>query len=267
MLDLKGGLGVNRGLLTVLKIDWYGMAFIGFLKNILTSGDSSAKTSAEIQRRQHQRFDINDPSLCSLEHERLGLLKISNISHFGCFVLSDKTELFQSLSFPFDGCLKLVGRKHKVQVTKADKRSGGFGLTIRHGDVDSLQRMGSLIAPLRWGWSAIHVGDEQSATPRILRSKYRGEGPFDLVVEHDGQGHLSFLMATFLLPSGDYACVVWEGGRLLTKKTIDQSGVSARMSQTSDVDLELVATCATACLAMKQPMGATCAKMLYSNMS
>jgi hypothetical protein len=59
-----------------------------------------------------------------------------------------------------------------------------------------------------------------------------------------------------------YGSVVMEKDKIFTRQSIDNQGVSARMGQGSEVDLDLVMFCAIACLGMKQLEGRELATLL-----
>lgn len=218
-----------------------------------------------VQRRHHKRYDINAPELCVLSIADAPHVKLTvrNISHMGCFgvpaVPGDKR--FEQLSIPFRAILTLVGREHSVEVSKIDKRGDGLGVSFQHMSIEALQSMGDLIAPLRWGETAVHLGDE--ALPNGKRTKFRGEGSFDLAVETGPSDEITFVMGSFRNSSGDYVCATWDGSSLTTKRSASPGDPSARMLQTDKVDVAAVGMLVVGCLGMKSPLASRCAIFLY----
>jgi hypothetical protein len=125
--------------------------------------------------------------------------------------------------------------------------------------------MRDLMAPIHWGHTAIAIGEEILANGGV-RSKFRGEGPFDLVLDRDASGTLNSLMLTFLTPGGVYASVSFDGAKLITSWAIDQVGVGARMESTTKVDEGLVRMGIIALLGMPQPFAQECAVVLSQHL-
>jgi len=227
---------------------------------------ASKDAPEQVQRRLHQRYPLNVSSLFACESDLLGTLPVSNISHFGCFASVDNPEaLSTAVSLPTMANLRVAGFCKPIEVVKILPRAGGVGIAFKHGSIDDFHAMRDLMAPIHWGHTAVAIGEEALAHGGV-RSKFRGEGPFDLVLEREASGAIRNLMLTFLTPGGVYASVSFDGVDLVTSWAIDQVGVGTRMEQTANVDEGLVRMGIIALLGIPQAFGQECASMLFQNL-
>ena len=235
-----------------------------FKKNDLHHADVQAGTPGKADQRLHARHVINDSDLCVVESEKGGIFGVLNLSHFGCLVKPLGEGSFLSLAPPFQVKLNICGRARDISVLKCEHRKDCWALVFKHDQPESLLLMSDMIAPLASGSSAIAIpGDPaKDGVMTKFRRRFRGDGPFDMTLERNDTGALTFIMITIMSHSGEYASLIWDQGRVITKKAVDNSGVGARMTQTREVDLRLAMTCAAACLSMKFTEGAECARLI-----
>jgi hypothetical protein len=242
---------------------------MSFFKNLFKM-DSSASTpndtKEQAQRRLHQRYPLNVSSLFVCESDLLGTLPVSNISHFGCFASVENPEaLSTSVSLPTMANLRVAGLCKPLEIVKILPRAGGVGIAFRHGSIDDFHAMRDLMAPIHWGYTAVAIGESTLADGGV-HSKFRGEGPFDLVLERQASGAIKNILLTFLTPGGVYASVSFDGIDLVTSWAIDQVGVGSRMEQTTKVDESLVRMGIIALLGIPQAFGQECASMLFQHL-
>jgi len=235
-----------------------------FKKNDQDHAGVQVGANVKTDQRLHARHVINDPDLCLIEHEKAGIFRVLNLSHFGCLVKPSGEGSFLSFAPPFQVTLNLCGRVRDISVMKCVQRKDGWALVFKHEHPESLRLMSDMITPLASGSTAIAIPSDptKDGVMTKFRRRFRGDGPFDMTLERNDSGALTFIMITILAHSGEYGSLIWEQGRVLTKKAVDNSGVGARMTQTQDVDVRLAMTCAAACVTMKFTEGAECARLI-----
>jgi hypothetical protein len=235
-----------------------------FKKNDVNHANVEAGMPGKTDQRLHIRHVINDPDLCIVEHEKGGIFRVLNISHFGCLVKPSGEASFVYLAPPFQVSLNLCGRTRDISVLKCEQRKDLWALVFKHDQPESLLLMSDMMAPLASGstTTAIPSDPAKDGVMTKFRQRFRGDGPFDITLERNATGALVFIMITILSHSGEYASLIWDQGRVITKKAVDNSGVAARMTQTQEADMRLAMTCAAACLSMKFTEGAECARLI-----
>ena len=235
-----------------------------FKKNDQDHAGVQVGANVKTDQRMHTRHVINDPDLCMVEHEKGGIFRVLNISHFGCLVKPSGEASFVSLTPPFQVSLNLCGRPRDISVLRCEQRKDLWALVFKHDQPESLLLMSDMIAPLASGSTTIAIPSDpaKDGVMTKFRQRFRGDGPFDITLERNATGALAFIMITILTHSGEYASLIWDQGRVITKKAVDNSGVAARMTQTQEADLRLAMTCAAACLSMKFTEGAECARLI-----
>lgn len=242
------------------------MSFFKKLFKAESSASPPKDPAEQSQRRLHQRYPLNVSSLFVCESDLLGTLSVSNISHFGCFALAENPDaLSPEISLPVRANLRVAGFCKPVEIVKILPRPRGFGMAFRHASIEDFHAMRDLMAPIHWGHTTVAIGEEALGNGG-LRLKFRGEGPFDLVIDRDASGALKNLILTFLTPAGVYASVAFDGADLLTSWAIDQVGVGSRMEATTKVDEGLVRMGIIALLGIPQTFGQECASTLFQHL-
>lgn len=227
----------------------------------ITGGDLQGTLLDYEHKRYHARYIVNNRDLSTIEHVRHGLFRVVDLSHHGCLVEAVADASFDNCSLPTIVDLSVCGSNLRLEVSQCQRRKTGWGLIFRHVHESSIRSLGQFIEPLRCGSSveSLPVDATKDGVMTKMRRRFQGDGPFELVFERDTSGQLVFLMATFRIGNHD-GSVIWEHGDVITKKSDSHEG--ARMARTSDVDRDLVWTCAVSCLGMKFAEGALCAKAL-----
>ena len=235
------------------------MGFFDFFKSKAKLAESPGGTAIPHQRF-HARYRLNDPDLCTLEHARHGLFRVIDFSYHGCLLEAVGDASFEHCAYPGLVEIMVGGSSFHIEAGQCQKRKNGWGVVFKHTNESSIRGVGTFIEPLRYGSSAVALPSDPSRDGVMskFRRRYQGDGPFDLVVEENEAGKIVFVMAT-IRRGNEYGCVVWEKGRVVTKKTIDSDGVGARMGQTQDVDRPMVWVSVLACLGLKFPDGPKCA--------
>ncbi len=242
------------------------MSFFKKLFKAESSASPPKDPAEQAQRRLHQRYPLNVSSLFVCESDIFGTLSVSNISHFGCFALVENPEaLLASVSLPVMANLRVAGFCKPVEIVKILARPRGFGMAFRHASIEDFHAMRDLMAPIHWGHTSVAIGEEVLANGDV-RLKFRGEGPFDLVLDRDASGALKNLILTFLTPGGVYASVSFDRAELVTSWAIDQVGVGARMEATTKIDEGLVRMGVIALLGMPQSFGRECASAIFEHL-
>jgi hypothetical protein len=234
-----------------------------FLSKMKVLASQPAGMAEFIHKRYHARYLVNDRGLCTVDHQRHGLFRVIDLSHHGCLVESVADSTLDQCALPFTIDLNMCGAKIRLEVSQCQRRKNGWGLVFRHVHESSIRSISGFIEPMRWGSSAIAIQADRGNDGLMAkyRRRFQGDGPFDLVYEKNDAGQIVFLMAT-IRRGTEYGSVIWDNGRVVTKKSIDHKGDGARMAQTADVDNALVWACAATCLGMKYVEGAQCAKAL-----
>jgi hypothetical protein len=239
------------------------MGFFDFLTSRTSSlGKSSTELESYAHQRYHARYIVNNRDLCTIEHTKHGTFRVVDLSHHGAFIEPVADANFDSSSCPTFVDLNLCGTVIRVEVSQCQRRRNGWGLVFRHAHEHSIQNIAAFIEPLKLGSSsmALDVDPARDGLFSKVRKRFQGDGPFEVVYEKNDLGEPVFVMATLRRHHAD-GCVIWEKGSVITKKAADTEG--ARMPRTSEVDEDLVWACAAACLGMKFPEGASCAKVLH----
>ena len=240
------------------------MGFFDLFKIKDSSNNEASSALADYaHKRYHARYIINERDLCTVEHSRHGLFRVIDLSHHGCLVESVADANLDQCSLPALVDLSMCGSSIRLEVSQIQRRKNGWGLVFRHVHETSIRNLGNFIEPLRFGSSSIVMpaDHDKDGVMSRMRRRFQGDGPFDVMCEKNDAGKPVFLMAT-MRRGGEYGSVIWDNGRVLTKKSIDNKGDGARMAQTSDVDRALVWACAVGCLGLKFPEGSLCAKAL-----
>ncbi len=238
------------------------MGFFDFLISKASSGETaSSELESYAHQRYHARYVVNNRDLCTIEHPRHGQFRVVDLSHHGAFVEPVADASFEGSSFPMTVNISLCGTAVRVEVSQCQRRRNGWGMVFRHVHEQSIRNVGAFIEPLRMGSSALALGSDpmRDGVFSKLRRRFHGDGPFEVVFEKNEAGDPVFVMATMRNGLSD-GSVIWNKGAVITKRSADTEG--ARMPRTVEVDEDLVWTCAAACLGLKFPEGATCAKVL-----
>lgn len=223
---------------------------------------SSSIGSAEKMRtrRSHPRYKIADAGACyvlapTAEPTQTAQFRLLDLSFRGCLAEDSKGGACVDIDRVLAGesvQLDLFGNRIRLFVKTAHKRAQGFALVFDLESDAFVGQLSEMLEPLRCGFTCVEIpkGISKEHANVHQRKTYSGDGPFDLVIERDAQGRLIFGMAT-VRRGRSYGSVIWEHDSIITKKTRDEHGVGARMSQTSEVDRELVQYTGIVCLGMK----------------
>ena len=243
------------------------MGFFESFRTKMTFGlDGESELSDFAHKRYHARYIVNDRGLCTIEHSRHGLFRVVDLSHHGCLVEPVSDSSFDACSFPALVDLSVCGSTIRLEVSECQRRKNGWGVVFRHVHESSIRNLSQFIVPLRLGSSVVALPSDpgKDGVMSKLRRRFVGEGPFELVFEKNESGKTIFMMATIRYGQVD-GSVIWDNGRVMTKKSFDHEG--ARMALTTESDQGLVWLSAVACLGIKFTEGAICAKILHDWLS
>ena len=242
------------------------MGFISQLKKKLgaiNKSEAVVPATTFKQRRLHVRYDIGDRDLCTIEVANSGSFRIVNLCFNACLVDGGPNLQLVAADVGKVAILRTLGEEVSFEVKEILSRTGGLWVIIfNHNDERSLLALSRIIELLRCGHSAVAASQISAENNGKILSKARftGDGPFDLSIERDQQGSIQSAMVT-IRRGNVYCSVQWEAGRLVTKRSVDQQGVGARMLQTAEVDVEVVSMASLACLGMKYPVGPETARL------
>jgi hypothetical protein len=246
------------------------MPVLNIFKSIfeLINGTKTAGGLNKNDRRYFNRYLINCPDICMLKHPEKGTFKILNLSYQGALIQGMAGSTLDQLKLPTNVELSACGVSATFSIFKALQRDGLWVIHFEHSGEGSIQSMGSFVEPVRCGSSAVAMPTDPSKplAPGTTRVRFFGDGPFDILIEKNKSGEITFIMAT-IRRGAEYGSVTWNNGLLRTQKTMDTDGVASRMGQTQDVDRKLVWTCAMACLGLNFPEGPACAKLLSESLA
>ena len=241
------------------------MPILNILKSIFDriTGQKTAGGLNKNERRYFNRYSINNPKICTLNHAERGKFQIANLSYQGALVEGLLGSSLNELAVPITVELDACGIFATFRVFKIEPRDGGWVVHFEHSGEGSIQSLGAFVEPVRCGNSAVSMPTDPSKAllPGMTRVRFFGDGPFDILIEKKETGEIKFIMAT-IRRVAEYGSLTWSHGQLHTQKNVDSEGVSSRMSQTQDVDRKLVSSCALACLGLNFPEGPACAKIL-----
>lgn len=240
------------------------MGFFDSVKSKLGFGPSEEnQLGAFTHRRYHARYLINDRDLCKISHMKHGVFRVIDLSHHGCLVEPVGDSSFDQCVVPSSLELSICGQSIPLEISAFQRRKNGWGLIFRHAHEASIRNLGQFIEPLRTGNSVEDVCDEAPSrgSPAKSRRRFKGDGPFDLVLEKNMHGKLDFLMITTRVGQADIS-VIWEDDKFVTKKTTGTEG--AMMEKTSNLDKTILWTLAACCLGIKHPDGAVCSRILFT---
>jgi hypothetical protein len=229
--------------------------------------ESSSAATLETSRRLHERFGLNNSEHCYLELQGRKY-PILDLSYKGALVAFQKDSSVSDVTGKTttqQAVVHIMSHKFSVIIESLVARQGGMAAIFLPLNQAAVFEYSSLVNLLRRGKTCIEVDrgndDGFNRASLLRRKRYIGDGPLDLVVERAGSGEFVFGMVT-LRTGTVYGTVILEKGTIVTKKSIDARGVSARMSQTNDVDKVLVESAFIACLTFKNPDGALISNLL-----
>lgn len=203
-------------------------------------------------RRSFQRFVIKETDLLTAQDENGQGYRTVDLSYRGCLLEPITPQDVKTPSVPGPKStivFKCLGLEVPVIVLEAHVRRNGIAILFASQEDASLVTLSHLIEPLRCGSTSVIMKPQTTYNEPIYlhRKRFIGDGPFDLVVERDQQGDVSFVMGSIRI-NEVYGSVILEKGHLVTKKSIDKQGVGARMLQTKSVDQDLVTLIFIACI-------------------
>jgi len=220
------------------------------------------ETPAQIRtRRRHPRYKLHCEGGCFLEVAdptgACSRFDVRDLSFKGCLVAAQDLPWLDDSAKQAVLTFNLVrfGRRLPLYVQQLHKRAGGFALIFNHDSDEFVMALSQVLEPLKFGSTCQEIPQSisrESMTGNANRIRLSGDGPTDLVIEVNGEGDVTFAMAT-VRRGMTYASVIWEDGQLITKKSVDKNGVGARMSQTKEIDLDLIVYTGMVCLAVKHP--------------
>ncbi|MCX6116915.1 MAG: hypothetical protein NT027_05195 [Proteobacteria bacterium] len=242
------------GLLDILKGKFWG-------ENSIQIGTSSHQHT----RRAQVRFQMNNSKFCFLETPTGTKYVVKDLSYMACYVepMQESNESLMAENASVK--IYLFGTKIGLPISNLKKRGMGWVVSFTHKDEQFFLQLASVLEPLRFGNTSVEMANDPSksaASSELIRKRYIGEGPFDLVCERDASDKIVFAMVT-MRRAEVYFSVLLENGHVITKQNVDSRGVGARMAQTAEPDSKLVYAAAAGCFGVSNRDGRDVSSLLH----